>query len=487
MYSTKILSMALANAGKKIQFKNDSALKSFIDGERILSEVVTPNGGMDIAGLKEIAFNNIKTKYTWYKLIQQYLVEYVSNMSAYVDEYLNVTESVKLEEYKINPFIKKLYDEGMIKVSTDNSSYVFNNDVNSELLNPEMSAEALYAITKHPLLEEGDIDFTDVQDIRYLIKAYLSSIPSNVDPESGYSELKQLITSRTMAGMNKVAVIMIIIDNLLNRPEDSWFANGVTGHVYNTVYKPTLEKLFNVIGSHLAVYLEEDLRNIESGRLIRSVIKDSSEQVIVFKDNYVKYLEEFGEIDGAVDAILALPYIEYNEYLEMSYSNFGSQIQSLANIYKDKMIIANQSARTKKYVNIATEFTEQYLKLIENMITASSELRELFLDHDNKDSFPTPEEIVNLAYEKIKDEDVIDPSVVKETCFAIIERVFNTIDPFLGTFVEGLGKTDFNGKRLESSSLVLSAMMRVYADMLINEMEIVELFEPKVDVQMFAE
>lgn len=478
MYSSKVMALALANAGKKIKFKESSPLKDFINGTEVRNEVNTPTGGMDIKGIKDIAYNNISTKYSWYKLIQTHLREYVSKMEAFVAEYMDRKTDVLLREFTINKFLEKMIETGKISAKVEDVLKYTNTDVAGSLLNPEMSEESLAELIKHPLLENGDIDFDDVQDVRFLIKNYLANIPVNNDIDTTFSSLIKLIQDATQEAYNKVAVIVIILDNLINNPMDTWFANGVTGHAYVKTYKPILVNLYEYVTTLVAACIESEKKAIESKQLVKTIIKSNIPEVIVYKDVYVQYLEEYGEIEGAVDAILALVDVSDEKIINANIETFSGYIPQLSKQYAERTELTERAKKDKKNVTIATEFTDQYLKVIDEMITASSEVREMFLDLEDKSSLPTPEEVINIAYDNIKDEYVLDPTVISETCFKILETVFNCIDPFLGTFINGLSRTEFDGKKLESVSLVLGGIMEVYAAMIINELEIVDLYEP---------
>lgn len=478
MYSSKVMALALANAGKKIKFKENSPFKDFIVGTLVKNEVNTPLGGIDIKGIKDIAYNNIKVKYSWYKLIQTHLREYVSKMEAFVAEFMDKETDVLLKEFSVNKFLEKMIESGKMSSKVEDILKYSNADVAGSLLNPEMSEESLAELIKHPLLENGDIDFDDVQDVRFLIKNYLSNIPVNNDIDTTFSSLISLIQFANQEAYNKIAVIIIMLDNLINNPMDGWFANGVTGHVYVNTYKPILANLYDYVTTLVASKIEEEKHNIENKQLVKTIVKGTIPEVIVYKDVYKEYLEQYGELNGAVDAILALVDVSDEKTIYANIETFSGHIPELAKMFSEKSELTERAKKEKKNVKIATEFTDQYLKIVDEMITASSEVREMFLDLEDKTSLPTPEDVINIAYNNIKDEYIIDPTVVRETCFKILESVFNCIDPFLGTFIEGLSRTEFNGKKLESVSLTLGGIMEVYADMIVHELEIVDLYEP---------
>lgn len=472
---TNVFATALANNNKKIKFKDNSPLRDFVTQDGLIRNSVSGTNTMaTLACIKEIYFENIKKKYNWYKGIQGALKGYTSGMYAFIEEVLRTNDEANIVEFKLNRVLSRLLEDGKISPNLPDgmSSLKYDNQTESLLINKGITDEALINLTTSPYDDEDSINNWkgSLEEVRKLVLKYLDTLPVEGSNDGKITEIMGMCNSTTPKSIDNAVLLYIVVCNLIDNVEDRYLADGVGGKFYLDNIIPALEKLKLVMGVSLANIANHINENVKNGVLIHLV---NSNTVFVHDENYKKYLEEFGKIEGAVDSLLI--YIHDNdESRNGHYSKLGADIPLRYKRYQDQQAIKGISDRNKVNVRIAEEFVRGQLAMIEEVFQDGDTLEDTLSDESVLDKIPTPNELVNIAYNELANEKVLNADTVREICFKLVEATISAFDPYIGVFVTALCRVEFEGKELASSSRVLAAIMDVAATMIIDELEIVD-------------
>lgn len=471
----KMLAASLANADKKIEFKEDSILKDFIINNKFVYEPNNTSLSFDV--VTEVIYNELKDNLECYRSIKEHLSTYIYKMRAYVKEQIDSNSDVILKQVKVPSCLRDLrrLHEG------DNGE--FTNTKAIALINLEMEQDDILSLVNTDIMPISELEEPlSINDIRYLLTAYLKTLPTTTNLTS----ILKAVNGLSLNSMLNSIYLYNAVYNLIHNPKDAYFPTELKGFEYEKEVVPVLKMLLakmEVTMSHRKDAIEMSHSLDKPVSYIRPDLERShasnSKYIEVYADVYKKYLEQYGSVEGAVEAIMALALVENTNIppTELTITNIGSKIEELFNSYKTYVENTSATKRNRQLVRLSEEFVREYINTIGEILensTIIAERYEAIIENGESDKIPLTENILNLAYSVLSEGDVEDPSLVDDVCFKIFIEVFRSIDIEIEAFLDGLLIDEINGKKLEDENKTLAALMSVLANMMSKQVEVVD-------------